>query len=194
MLRLPAAASEHDKLAHVQHVIKVLRLTKVQDSLVGSEERRGISGGQKKCAAAYVTHVTYGRAEEVRRYTRYTRYMSVPTLHTLHTFHLGRPEEVGTTHGRHGHPPSPPPQARQYRHRARGDAVDHLHGRAHLRARRRRHRCPLRVVCVAHVTRVTHVAHLAHVAYATHVGHVAYVTFLTLYTHGHAPTFPRQSL
>jgi ABC-type multidrug transport system ATPase subunit len=37
-----------DKLKHVQNSIKVLGLEKVQNNIVGSPERRGVSGGQKK--------------------------------------------------------------------------------------------------------------------------------------------------
>lgn len=48
LLRLPASTPHEQKVAHVQHVIKVLGLGKVQDHIVGCPERRGISGGQKK--------------------------------------------------------------------------------------------------------------------------------------------------
>jgi len=48
LLRLPASIAHEEKVKHVQHVVKVLGLEKVQDSIVGSPEARGISGGQKK--------------------------------------------------------------------------------------------------------------------------------------------------
>ena len=46
--RLPAAMPLAEKKAHVQHCIKVLGLEKVQNALVGTPEKRGVSGGQKK--------------------------------------------------------------------------------------------------------------------------------------------------
>jgi len=48
MTRLPSNMPVEKKKKHVQNVIKVLGLTKVQNALVGSPEKRGVSGGQKK--------------------------------------------------------------------------------------------------------------------------------------------------
>jgi len=48
MVRLPSTTPKADRLKHVQNCIKVLGLEKVQDAIVGSPERRGVSGGQKK--------------------------------------------------------------------------------------------------------------------------------------------------
>jgi len=47
-LRLPRSTTKEMKMEHVQHVINVLGLSKVQDAVVGTPERRGVSGGQKK--------------------------------------------------------------------------------------------------------------------------------------------------
>ncbi|CAE8673647.1 unnamed protein product [Polarella glacialis] len=47
-LRLPAGTSSEQVLEHVNKTIKVLGLEHVAHNLVGSAERRGISGGQKK--------------------------------------------------------------------------------------------------------------------------------------------------
>jgi len=48
MLRLPADKPHAEKLHLVQQVVHVLSLEKVQNVVVGNEENRGISGGQKK--------------------------------------------------------------------------------------------------------------------------------------------------
>jgi len=48
MTRLPNTMSKEQKRKHVQDVIKVLGLNKVQNALVGTPEKRGVSGGQKK--------------------------------------------------------------------------------------------------------------------------------------------------
>lgn len=47
-LRLPASTAADTRLSHVGDVIKTLGLNHVRDSVVGSAEARGISGGQKK--------------------------------------------------------------------------------------------------------------------------------------------------
>ena len=57
-LRLPAAAAAKDKLELVQHVIKVLGMEKIQNSVVGGAEKRGISGGQKRRVTVGVELVT----------------------------------------------------------------------------------------------------------------------------------------
>ena len=48
LLRLPRKLSEVQKRRHVQSVINALGLSHIQNHLVGSPSRRGISGGQKK--------------------------------------------------------------------------------------------------------------------------------------------------
>jgi ABC-type multidrug transport system ATPase subunit len=48
MTRLPAEVSAHVKRQHVQEVINVLGISHIQNMVVGSAKRRGISGGQKK--------------------------------------------------------------------------------------------------------------------------------------------------
>lgn len=48
MVRLPASIPTSARLKHVQNTIKVLGLGKVQNNIVGTPEKRGISGGQKK--------------------------------------------------------------------------------------------------------------------------------------------------
>jgi ABC-type multidrug transport system fused ATPase/permease subunit len=45
-LRLPRSTTKEMKMEHVQHVINVLGLSKVQDAVVGTPERRGVSGGR----------------------------------------------------------------------------------------------------------------------------------------------------
>jgi len=47
-LRLPQGTKNKDILEHVEHCIIVLGLSKIQNSMVGTPEKRGISGGQKK--------------------------------------------------------------------------------------------------------------------------------------------------
>lgn len=48
MLRLPAEVDFKTKQVHVQEVINILGLSHIQNDLVGSPEKRGVSGGQKK--------------------------------------------------------------------------------------------------------------------------------------------------
>jgi ABC-type multidrug transport system ATPase subunit len=48
MLRLPNTMSQQQKMAIVDDVIVILALGHIQDSIVGSVEARGISGGQRK--------------------------------------------------------------------------------------------------------------------------------------------------
>jgi ABC-type multidrug transport system ATPase subunit len=48
LLRLPKTMAYSKKEAIVNHTIKLLQLEKVQNSIVGSVEKRGISGGQRK--------------------------------------------------------------------------------------------------------------------------------------------------
>jgi ABC-type multidrug transport system ATPase subunit len=48
MLRLPNTMSHQQKMAIVDDVIVILALGHIQDSIVGSVEARGISGGQRK--------------------------------------------------------------------------------------------------------------------------------------------------
>jgi ABC-type uncharacterized transport system YnjBCD ATPase subunit len=48
MLRLPDTMSFKQKMAIVDDVIVILALGHIQDSIVGSVEARGISGGQRK--------------------------------------------------------------------------------------------------------------------------------------------------
>ena len=48
LLRLPPGSGREQAERHVQHCIKLLGLEKVQNSIVGTPENRGISGGQKK--------------------------------------------------------------------------------------------------------------------------------------------------
>jgi len=47
-LRLPSTTSHKEIMKHVEHCISVLGLGKIQDKVVGTPEKRGISGGQKK--------------------------------------------------------------------------------------------------------------------------------------------------
>jgi ABC-type multidrug transport system ATPase subunit len=47
-LRLPADKSKHYAERVVQDVIEVLQLTHISDSVIGDEDTRGISGGQRK--------------------------------------------------------------------------------------------------------------------------------------------------
>ncbi|PSC68046.1 ABC transporter G family member 28-like [Micractinium conductrix] len=46
--RLPARCTREQRLWHVERALSVLQLEDVRDELVGDEESRGISGGQKK--------------------------------------------------------------------------------------------------------------------------------------------------
>ena len=48
LLRLTRSSPRPAKVRHVMHVLKVLRIEHIRDSLVGDASRRGISGGQKK--------------------------------------------------------------------------------------------------------------------------------------------------
>lgn len=48
MMRLPATMSHEAKLARVAEVMEQLGLTHVQHTVIGSEETRGISGGERK--------------------------------------------------------------------------------------------------------------------------------------------------
>jgi ABC-type multidrug transport system ATPase subunit len=48
LLRLPENMSYHKKEALVNNIIKLLKLDHIQNSIVGSVEKRGISGGQRK--------------------------------------------------------------------------------------------------------------------------------------------------
>jgi len=47
-LRLPANTTNEEFLTHVANCISVLGLVKIQNKLVGTPEKRGVSGGQKK--------------------------------------------------------------------------------------------------------------------------------------------------
>jgi len=47
-MKLPSTYSEKKKKAKVEQVLVELGLTKVADSLIGSQFQRGISGGEKK--------------------------------------------------------------------------------------------------------------------------------------------------
>ncbi|KAM9363915.1 broad substrate specificity ATP-binding cassette transporter ABCG2-like [Symphorus nematophorus] len=47
-LRLPSSVPQSEKEARVNHLIKELGLTKVADSMVGTQMTRGISGGERK--------------------------------------------------------------------------------------------------------------------------------------------------
>lgn len=47
-LRLPVEMSQAEKVLVVERVIESLGLQPVRDSLVGTVEQRGISGGQRK--------------------------------------------------------------------------------------------------------------------------------------------------
>ncbi len=48
LLRLPKTMSLKSKCKIVDHVLTLLQLNHVSDSIVGSVEERGISGGQRK--------------------------------------------------------------------------------------------------------------------------------------------------
>ena len=48
LLRLTRSSPRPAKVRHVMHVLEVLRIEHIRDSLVGDATRRGISGGQKK--------------------------------------------------------------------------------------------------------------------------------------------------
>lgn len=48
MVRLPASMSASEKAARVEEVIQQLGLSHVQHAVIGSEESRGISGGERK--------------------------------------------------------------------------------------------------------------------------------------------------
>lgn len=48
LLRLPDTVDKQTKLDHVQQVINILGLSHIQNDAVGSPEKRGVSGGQKK--------------------------------------------------------------------------------------------------------------------------------------------------
>jgi ABC-type multidrug transport system ATPase subunit len=54
LLRLPTNLSFHRKERIVNAVIELLGLEKVRNSVVGSVEKRGISGGQRKRVNMYV--------------------------------------------------------------------------------------------------------------------------------------------
>lgn len=47
-LRLPAAMSEAEKVSRADEIIRVLGLNHIADSRIGSHEKRGISGGERK--------------------------------------------------------------------------------------------------------------------------------------------------
>jgi ABC-type multidrug transport system ATPase subunit len=48
LLRLPRSMAYEKKEAIVEHVVKLVQLGRVEHSIVGSVEKRGISGGQRK--------------------------------------------------------------------------------------------------------------------------------------------------
>ncbi|KAG9293450.1 hypothetical protein G9A89_009174 [Geosiphon pyriformis] len=48
LLRLPREMSRQEKLAQVENVIKLLRLTKCADTIIGDTRVRGVSGGERK--------------------------------------------------------------------------------------------------------------------------------------------------
>lgn len=47
-IRLPRTWTDKQKMSVVNDVITVLKLTHVQDSIIGDETKRGISGGERK--------------------------------------------------------------------------------------------------------------------------------------------------
>jgi ABC-type multidrug transport system ATPase subunit len=54
LLRLPEKYSFKTKIKIVDHVLSLLQLEHIADSVVGSVEERGISGGQRKRVNMYV--------------------------------------------------------------------------------------------------------------------------------------------
>jgi ABC-type multidrug transport system ATPase subunit len=54
LLRLPLAMKLSQKLDIVDDVLKMLGLSRIQNSVVGDVEKRGISGGQRKRVNMYV--------------------------------------------------------------------------------------------------------------------------------------------
>lgn len=59
MTRLPSKAfSKKQKIERANEVIDMLGLSKVKDTLVGSEQKRGVSGGERKRVAVGVELVT----------------------------------------------------------------------------------------------------------------------------------------
>ena len=61
LLRLPNSMSRKDKMSRVDAVIAQLGLTHVQDSFVGDDETRGVSGGERKRVAIGIELVTNPR-------------------------------------------------------------------------------------------------------------------------------------
>jgi ABC-type multidrug transport system ATPase subunit len=53
LLRLPKSMNFEQKRKIVDHTLKLLQLDHIQDSIVGSVEERGISGGQRKRVNMY---------------------------------------------------------------------------------------------------------------------------------------------
>ena len=60
-LRLPSTMSAAQQRAIVADVMEILDLTRLRDVMVGSAEKRGISGGQKKRVNIVMELVTYPR-------------------------------------------------------------------------------------------------------------------------------------
>jgi ABC-type multidrug transport system ATPase subunit len=60
-LRLPPSISPEQQRAIVEDVIEILDLNRIRDSIVGSPEKRGISGGQKKRVNIGMELVAYPR-------------------------------------------------------------------------------------------------------------------------------------
>jgi ABC-type multidrug transport system ATPase subunit len=48
LLRLPKSMAYSEKIDIVNDTLKILGMSHIQDSIVGSVEKRGISGGQRK--------------------------------------------------------------------------------------------------------------------------------------------------
>lgn len=61
LLRLPNVLTRVQKKAHVDDIINMLNLMDCADTLIGSDEKRGISGGERKRVAIAIELVTNPR-------------------------------------------------------------------------------------------------------------------------------------
>jgi ABC-type multidrug transport system ATPase subunit len=71
-LRLPSSMTDEQKKAIVEDALHLIGLDLIRDSVVGSPEKRGVSGGQKKRVNIGIELVAYPRVLFLDEPTRYT--------------------------------------------------------------------------------------------------------------------------